>query len=66
MVEGGGSVYVAPDSPEIVTPEDGGPDTSIKPFMPIPEQERLLWDVKISKVLGYARANRLNKADGRP
>ncbi len=64
VVEGGGSVYVAPDSPETRLPEAKGPDTSIKPFMPIPEQERLLWDVKIGKVLDYARANGLNKMDG--
>lgn len=64
VVEGGGSVYVAPDSPEIVVPNDKGPDTAIKPFMPIPEQERLLWDVKIGKVLNYVRANGLNKMDG--
>ncbi len=64
VVEGGGSVYVAPDSPEIVLPENSGPDTSIKPFTPIPEQERLLWDVKLKKVLEYAGANGLNQIDG--
>lgn len=64
VVEGGGSVYVAPDSPEIVLPEDGGPDTSIKPFTPVPVQEQLLWDVKLRKVLAYARANGLNRIDG--
>lgn len=64
VVEGGGSVHVAPDSPKITVPEDKGPDTTIKAFMPILEQERLLWDVKLRKVLAYARANGLNRQDG--
>ncbi len=64
VVEGGGSVHVAPDSPQIVLPEGDVTDTGIKPFTPIPEQERLLWDVKLKKVLAYARANGLNRIDG--
>jgi len=64
VVEGGGSVYVAPDSPAITVPQTNGPDTSIKPFTPIPEQERLLWDVKLNKVRDYARANHLNQISG--
>lgn len=64
VVEGGGSVYIAPDSPEIVVPDGDEPDTSIKPFTPIPVQEQMLWDVKLRKVLAYARANGLNKQDG--
>ncbi|MCV6822926.1 MULTISPECIES: indolepyruvate ferredoxin oxidoreductase family protein [Halocynthiibacter] len=64
VVEGGGSVYVSPNSPEIVIPQGNVPDTSIKPFTPIPEQERLLWDVKLKKALAYARANELNKLEG--
>ncbi|MCV2889462.1 indolepyruvate ferredoxin oxidoreductase family protein [Ruegeria aquimaris] len=64
VVEGGGSVHVAPDSPKITLPEDSGPDTAIKPFVPILDQERLLWDVKLGKVLAYARANGLNRHDG--
>ncbi|MCV2888789.1 indolepyruvate ferredoxin oxidoreductase family protein [Ruegeria aquimaris] len=64
VVEGGGSVYVAPDSPAIVLPEDGGPDTTIKPFVPMLEQERVLWDVKLRKALDYARANGLNRISG--
>ena len=64
VVEGGGSVYVAPDSPVITLPADDGPDTGIKPFTPIPEQERLLWDVKLGKVQAYARANDLNQVTG--
>ncbi|WP_164662172.1 indolepyruvate ferredoxin oxidoreductase family protein [Tropicibacter sp. Alg240-R139] len=65
VVEGGGSVYVAPDSPQIVTPDDTGlEDTSIKPFQPILDQERKLWDVRLRKVLEYARANHLNQIQG--
>lgn len=64
VVEGGGSVHVAPDSPAIVLPDAEGADTTIKPYTPIPEQERLLWDVKLRKVLAYARANRLNRIEG--
>ena len=64
VVEGGGSVYVGPDSPKIVVPEDNGPDTSIKPFRPFMEQEQLLWDVKLGKALRYARANGLNQVSG--
>ncbi|SFM54052.1 indolepyruvate ferredoxin oxidoreductase family protein [Shimia aestuarii] len=64
VVEGGGSVHVAPDSPKIVLPEGDVPETAIRPFTPIPEQERLLWDVKLKKVLAYARANNLNRISG--
>tara|TARA_R110002073_G_scaffold22414_12_gene77497 strand:+ start:14762 stop:18226 length:3465 start_codon:yes stop_codon:yes gene_type:complete len=64
VVEGGGSVHVAPDSPLIVVPEMDGPDTSIQPYTPIPAQEQMLWDVKLRKVLAYARANGLNQMDG--
>lgn len=63
VVEGGGSVYVSPDSPKITTPEDSGPDTTIKTFTPFLEQERLLWDVKIKKVINYARVNGLNSVE---
>ncbi|MCE8508690.1 indolepyruvate ferredoxin oxidoreductase family protein [Ruegeria pomeroyi] len=64
VVEGGGSVHVSSESPMIVMPDGETPDTSIKPFIPVPEQERLLWDVKLHKVLAYARANGLNRLDG--
>ncbi|MFC3615635.1 indolepyruvate ferredoxin oxidoreductase family protein [Lutimaribacter marinistellae] len=64
VVEGGGSVHIAPDSPKIVLPDSDGPDTAIKPFTPFLEQERLLWDVKLKKVLAYARANGLNRISG--
>lgn len=64
VVEGGGSVRVGPNSPEIVLPENHGPDVSIKPVAPIPEQERLLWDVKLRRTLEYAQANHLNRIEG--
>ena len=65
VVEGGGSVYVAPDSPKIVLPEGKDPSVNLAPgFVPVQEQERLLWDVKLRKVLAYARANTLNRIDG--
>lgn len=64
VVEGGGSVLVSPDSPHISLPEDSGPDTSIKTFTPILEQEHLLWNVKLKKALAYSRTNGLNRQDG--
>lgn len=66
VVEGGGSVYVSPNTPKITTPDDTGPDTSIKTFTPFLEQERLLWDVKLKKVMTYARANRINRIEEAP
>jgi len=43
VVEGGGSVYVAPDSPEIVIPDHDGPDVNLKAaFTPVQDQERML------------------------
>jgi indolepyruvate ferredoxin oxidoreductase len=66
VVEGGGSVYVSPDNPKITTPDDTGPDTSIKTFTPFLEQERLLWDVKLKKVMTYARANEINRIEEAP
>lgn len=64
VVEGGGSVYVAPDSPKITIPDDNGEATAITHFRPVVDQERLLWDVKLRKVLDYARANQLNQING--
>ena len=66
VVEGGGSVYVSPDNPKITAPDDTGPDTSIKTFTPFLEQERLLWDVKLKKVMTYARANEINRIEEAP
>ncbi|MCB1369065.1 MAG: indolepyruvate ferredoxin oxidoreductase family protein [Rhodobacteraceae bacterium] len=64
VVEGGGSVLVAPDSPAIALPEKSGPHPGIKPFMPFMEQERILWDIRLKLVMAYARANALNVISG--
>jgi len=65
VVEGGGSVYVAPDSPRIIVPEDEGQEISIRPgLVPVAEQERILWDIKLRKALKYVRANGLNRIHG--
>lgn len=64
VVEGGGSVYVAPDSPKIVLPPipsqaDGGLNS--RPIdMPLPQEERL-YHHKHQAVLAYARANGINR-----
>lgn len=64
VVEGGGSVYVSPDSPKITLPEKSVPHPGIAPFTPILEQERVLWDIKLGLTLDYARANDLNRITG--
>ena len=64
VVEGGGSVYVAPDSPTIVQPAElpmpaGGVHT--RSFdMALPQEDRLHHH-KLYRVLAYARANGLNR-----
>jgi indolepyruvate ferredoxin oxidoreductase len=67
VVEGGGSVYVAPDSPHIVVPADlplpeGGVHT--RPVDSALPQEDRLYHHKIHRVLAYARANGLNRIGG--
>jgi indolepyruvate ferredoxin oxidoreductase len=67
VVEGGGSVYVAPDSPRIVVPADlplpeGGVHT--RPIDSALPQEDRLYHHKIHRVLAYARANGLNRVAG--
>jgi indolepyruvate ferredoxin oxidoreductase len=63
VVEGGGSVRVAPDAPQITLPE--APKVpGISPFTPILEQERLLYDARLGKALTYIRANGLNRVSG--
>ena len=64
VVEGGGSVYVAPDSPAIVLPEkpsepEGGHNSRALD-MPLPQEERL-YHHKHLAALTYARANQLNE-----
>jgi indolepyruvate ferredoxin oxidoreductase len=68
VVEGGGSVYVAPDWPTIQLPE--APSTPKDPFgagyhirgfdMPLAQEDRL-YHHKLDAVMAYARANRLNE-----
>jgi indolepyruvate ferredoxin oxidoreductase len=67
VVEGGGSVYVAPDSPQIVVPTEpikiaGGVHT--RSFDSALPQEDRLYHHKIHRVLAYARANHLNRIGG--
>lgn len=64
VVEGGGSVYVAPDSPVVVLPAipsqpDGGLNSRAID-MPLPQEDRL-YHHKHQAVLAYARANQLNR-----
>ncbi len=68
VVEGGGSVYVAPDSPRITLPE--APSTPKDMFgsgyhvrgfdMPLAQENRL-YHHKLAAALAYARANDLNR-----
>jgi indolepyruvate ferredoxin oxidoreductase len=70
VVEGGGSVYVAPDSPVIASPP--APDsparrraacTPAHSTWRLPQEERL-YHHKLYRVLAYARANALNRLGG--
>ena len=60
VIEGGGSLYVAPDSPRIEapTPREG---LSIQSFTPFVEQEHVLYERRIDEALVYARENNLNQ-----
>src|SRR5674476_1165165 len=69
VVEGGGTIYVGPDSPKIVLPEVpslpvgtpmGASSLSIRPFDTALLAEERLYNHKIYAALAYARANRLN------
>ena len=65
VVEGGGSVYVSPDSPRIVEPDDapplpaGGVHARARDAALL--QEERLYHHKLHRVLAYARANGLNR-----
>ncbi len=70
VVEGGGTIYVAPDSPKIVLPEVpslpaatalGASSLSIRPFDTALLAEERLYNHKIYAALAYARANHLNQ-----
>lgn len=73
VVEGGGSVYVGPDSPAIVVPEAPSKPTdpfgvgyNIRPFdMPLPQEDRL-YNHKHAAALAYARANDINRIVASP
>ncbi len=69
VVEGGGSVHVAPDSPAIVLPphptEPVGGFNARRMDMPLPQEERL-YHHKHQAVLAYARANGLNRITVNP
>jgi indolepyruvate ferredoxin oxidoreductase len=65
VIEAGSPVYVGPDSPEIVLPDDfvapeGG--LSIRPYeLTLLPQEERIYHHRIYAALAYARANRLNR-----
>ena len=66
IVEGGGSVWVSPDSPTVVLPpEHPVPDgVHTRPFdMALPQEDRL-YHHKLHRVVAYARANALNRLGG--
>lgn len=69
VVEGGGSVYVSPDAPSIVTPDGfaippGGLHIrSVDSGVP---QEERLYNHKLYAALAYARTNRLNVITANP
>lgn len=68
VVEGGGSVCIDPDAPQITLPEM--PSRPVDPFgvgyhtrgfdMPLPQEDRL-YHHKHAAVMAYARANNLNR-----
>ena len=60
VIEGGGSMYVGPESPAIVMPEKQ-PGLNIQTFTPFVQQEQVLYEQRIAQALVYARANHLNE-----
>ena len=60
VIEGGSSLYVAPDSPKISMPESQE-GLSIQTFTPFVEQEHVLYERRIDEALVYARENNLNE-----
>ena len=70
IVEGGGSVWVSPDSPAIVLPAES-PDAPLpaggvhtRPVDSALPQEERLHHYKLHRVVAYARANGLNRIGG--
>jgi indolepyruvate ferredoxin oxidoreductase len=67
VVEGGGTIYVGPDAPQIELPEHapapalGKEGFGIRRFDMALVQEERLYNHKLAAALAYARANRLNR-----
>jgi len=63
VVEGSGTVLVAPDMPPIAMPQyaDGGSDVHIRRFEMPAQQEARLYQQRLPASLAYARANALNQ-----
>ncbi|HAK50562.1 MAG TPA: indolepyruvate ferredoxin oxidoreductase family protein [Gammaproteobacteria bacterium] len=60
VIEGGGSIYVSPTSPEILAPQaESG--LGIKTFTPPVEQEEILYGAKLQQAARYCRENGLNR-----
>ncbi len=69
VVEGGGSIHVAPDSPKIVAPTDYTPPPgglNARYFERGEAQEVRLYHHKLYAALAYARANGLNRITVNP
>ncbi|MCB1395110.1 MAG: indolepyruvate ferredoxin oxidoreductase family protein [Rhodobacter sp.] len=63
VVEGGGSVHIAPDSPQITLPPKDK-HIGIAPYTPILLAEQTLYDQRLKLALAYIRANGLNRMSG--
>ena len=67
VVEGASSVHVGPDSPAIdIPPEPSGEVTSryIQRYVPPPQQEAMLYNVRLPLAVEFARRNGVNKIVG--
>ena len=60
VIEGGGSLYVGPESPSIQMPE-AQTGLNIQTFTPFVQQEHVLYEQRIDQALVYARQNDLNQ-----
>ena len=60
VIEGGGSIYVSPTSPEI-SPPNAEPGLGIKKFTPMLEQEAVLYESRLQQATRYCRENGLNR-----
>ena len=60
VIEGGGSLYVGADSPEIQVP-DARDGLAIQTFTSFVAQEEVLYEQRIDEALVYARRNGLNR-----